>query len=206
MVSPGAGETLTPLVAVFLRAPRLGTVKTRIAADVGPRRALDLYQLMAARTLDAVRESGLDATVWFTPVDALAEMRIWLGDGWELRPQASGDLGARLATAARAVVPGRGWMAIGADCPRLDAALLREAAGLIARGVITLGPTVDGGYYLIGGPTPLPDLFSVIPWSSDRVLTETRARIARAGVRAHELPELRDVDTAADARAEGLLT
>ena len=196
---------MSPALALFLKAPRSGTVKTRLAAEVGDRRALRLYRVLVARTLAAVREAGLDATIWFTPPDAVNEMRFWLGE-WDFRPQASGDLGARLAAAARAIEPGRGWMAVGADCPRLSAEHLREARVIVQRGELVIGPSEDGGYYLIGGPTPLPDLFSGIPWSTDRVLEETRARLERAGVGWQELPVLRDVDTADDARAEGLLT
>ncbi len=197
---------MTPALAVFLKAPRLGTVKTRLAAEVGPRHALRLYRVMASRTLAMAREAGLDPTIWFTPADAGIEMRAWLGDEWDLRPQSSGDLGARLAAAERAVDRGCGWMAIGADCPRLDAALLRDAVTFVARDEIVLGPSEDGGYYLIGGRTPLPPVFTAIPWSTPAVLAETRARLTRAGVAWRELPTLRDVDTAADARAEGLLT
>jgi rSAM/selenodomain-associated transferase 1 len=197
---------MTPALAVFLKAPRLGTVKTRLAAEIGERQALRLYRVLVHRTLAEVRMAGLDATVWFTPTDAATEMRRWLGEGWDLRPQASGDLGMRLAAAAHAVPPGRGWLAIGADCPRLDAALLQEAAAVVARNEIVLGPSRDGGYYLLGGPTPLPDLFSAMPWSTGRVLGETRARLVHAKAAWHELVTLRDVDTAEDARAEGLLT
>ncbi len=197
---------MRPALAVFLKAPRLGTVKTRLAADIGERQALRLYRVLALRTLAQVRAAGLDATVWFTPPDAATEMRRWLGEGWDLRPQASGDLGMRLAAAAHAVPPGHGWLAIGADCPRLDAALLREAAAVVARNEIVLGPSRDGGYYLLGGPTPLPDLFSAMPWSTSRLLEETRARLVQAKAPWHELVTLRDIDTAEDARAEGLLT
>jgi rSAM/selenodomain-associated transferase 1 len=197
---------MTPAVAVFLKAPRLGTVKTRLAAEIGGRQALRLYRVMASRTLAEVRAAGLEATVWFTPADAATEMRLWLGDRWDLRPQSSGDLGSRLAAAAHAVPAGHGWLAVGADCPRLDAALLREAVAIVEGGQIVVGPSEDGGYYLVGGPTPLPDLFSAMPWSTSRVLDETRARLERAGARWRELATLRDVDTAEDARAEGLLT
>jgi len=197
---------MRPALAVFLKAPRLGTVKTRLAADIGERQALRLYRVLALRTLAEVRAAGLDATVWFTPTDAATEMRRWLGEGWDLRPQASGDLGMRLAAAAHAVPAGHGWLAIGADCPRLDAALLREAAAVVARNEIVLGPSRDGGYYLLGGPTPLPDLFSAMPWSTSRLLEETRARLVQAKAPWHELVTLRDIDTAEDARAEGLLT
>jgi rSAM/selenodomain-associated transferase 1 len=197
---------MTPALGVLLKAPRLGTVKTRLAAEIGARQALRLYRVLAHRTLAEVRVAGLEATVWFTPADAATEMRRWLGEGWDLRPQASGDLGMRLAAAAHAAPPGGGWLAIGADCPRLDAALLREAAAVLARNEFVLGPSLDGGYYLVGGPTPLPDLFSAMPWSTSRVLGETRARLAHAKAPWHELVTLRDVDTAEDARAEGLLT
>jgi glycosyltransferase A (GT-A) superfamily protein (DUF2064 family) len=84
--------------------------------------------------------------------------------------------------------------------------VLQEALDIIRRGAVVLGPATDGGYYLIGGTTPLPELFTDMPWGTDRVLSETRARLQRAGARGCELPELRDVDTAAAARAEGLLT
>jgi rSAM/selenodomain-associated transferase 1 len=197
---------LTPALAIFLKAPRLGAVKTRLAAEVGERQALRLYRVMASRTLAAAQDAGLDPTIWFTPADAAQEMRRWLGERWDLRSQASGDLGARLAAAEQSVARGRGWLAIGADCPRLDAALLREAAAIVAANDVAIGPSEDGGYYLIGGPTPLPPIFTGMPWSTSGLLPETRARLARAGITWRELPMLRDVDTAADARAEGLLT
>jgi rSAM/selenodomain-associated transferase 1 len=198
---------MTPVVAVFLKAPRSGSVKTRLAATIGDRQAIRLYRVMASRTLAAVAEAGLTAMIWFTPTDAVAEMRHWLGEGWDFRPQASGDLGARLAAAEQAVPRGRDWLAIGGDCPRLDAELLRVAAAIVARDEIALGPTTDGGYYLIGGRTPLrAPLFDGIAWSTSGVLEETRARLARAGLTWRELSTLRDVDTAEDARAEGLLT
>jgi uncharacterized protein len=198
---------VTPLVAVFLAAPRAGAVKTRLASVIGERQALRLYRVMANRTLAAVRDTGFDATVWFSPPDAAVEMRRWVGDAWDLRPQASGDLGTRLATAEQAVTRGRGWLAIGGDCPRLDAELLRVAAAVVGRGEIAIGPNADGGCYLIGGRTPLPTvLFEDTPWSTSGALGETRARLARAGIAWRELPTLREVDTAEDARAEGLLT
>jgi rSAM/selenodomain-associated transferase 1 len=196
---------MTPPLAVFLQAPRLG-VKSRLAAEIGERHALRLYRVLASRTLAAIRTAGLEAIVWFVPSDALTEMQFWLGDTWELRPQATGDLGARLAAAAQAVPRGQSWLAIAADCPRLTAALLRDGCAHLEQAGLVIGPTYDGGYYLLGGRTPLPDLFTGIPWGTGRVLEETRARLTRVGATWHELPILRDVDTVDDARAEGLLT
>jgi rSAM/selenodomain-associated transferase 1 len=195
-----------PEVAVFVEAPRLGAVKPGLAREIGERQALRLYRVMAARTLEAVERAALEATVWFTPADAAQEMRFWLGEGRRLVPQASGDPGARLAASLRSAAPGRGWLALAPDCPGLDAGLLLAAAAHVVHGDPVVGPTHDGGYYLIGGMAPLPDLFSGMPWGSTRVLSETRARLAHAGRVWRELPMLRSVSTAADAQAEGLLT
>ena len=197
---------MTPALAVFLHAPRLGTVKPRLAAEIGERHALRLYRIMAARTIAAAREAGLEVTVWFAPGDAGPEMRHWLGEGCDFRPQASGDRGVRLATAARAADPRRPWLAIVGDCPSLDAAILREAAAIAERGEFVIGPTVDGGYYLIGGASPIPDIFTAMPWDTSRLLPEVRARLAHIGVAWHELAPLLAVDTLEQARAEGLLT
>jgi glycosyltransferase A (GT-A) superfamily protein (DUF2064 family) len=161
---------------------------------------------MAARTLAAAGAAGLDVTVWFAPSDAGPEMRYWLGADRDVRPQASGDRGVRLATAARAADPRRGWLAVVGDCPSLDAAALREAAAIAERGEVVIGPTGDGGYYLIGGMPPLPDLFTAMPWGTSRLLSETRARLTQVGAAWRELTPLTSVETIDDARAERLLT
>lgn len=133
-------------------------------------------------------------------------MRYWLGDGCDLRPQASGDRGVRLAAAARAADPRRPWLAIVDDCPRLDASILREAGAIVTHGDFAIGPTLDGGYYLLGGTPPIPDVFTAMPWGTRRLLPETRARLTHIGVTSRELAPLRCVETMDDARAERLLT
>ena len=150
--------------------------------------------------------TGLEIVVWFTPGDAGPEMRFWLGEDCELRPQASGNLGVRLAAAARAADAGRPWVALVSECPGIDAALLREAAAIAEQGDVVIGPTEEGGYYLIGGMPPLPDLFTGMPWGGDRLLAETRTRLAHVGVAWRELRPLTIVETVEHARAERLLT
>ena len=192
--------------AVLLKAPRAGYVKTRLASEIGELHALRLYRLMAGRVLAALQATGAPTTIWYAPPEARPEMWRWLGQEWDLRPQASGDLGARLAAAARAAPEGTGWLAVGGDCPDLTSELLLQAAEVLKTHEVVLGPAFDGGYYLIGGRVPLPDLFSGIPWGTDQVLQATRERLQRDGVAWEELPALRDVDTADDARATRLLT
>jgi uncharacterized protein len=161
---------------------------------------------MVARTLAAAREAGLDVTVWFTPGDAGPEMRYWLGERCDARPQASGNLGMRLAAAARAADADRPWLALVGECPGIDAGLLREAAAIAERGDVVLGPTDEGGYYLIGGMPPLPDVFTAMPWGSESLLAETRTRLAHVGVVWRELRPLTNVETVAHAMTARLLT
>jgi len=78
---------MTPPLAVFLEAPRLGTIKPRLADAIGERHALRLYRVMAARALTAVPAAELEAIVWFAPGDARPEMEHWLGPSWDLRPR-----------------------------------------------------------------------------------------------------------------------
>jgi rSAM/selenodomain-associated transferase 1 len=195
---------VTPEAHLFLKAPRPGTVKTRLAADLGGEAAAGIYRTLAAQAVEAVRACGWPCTVWYAPADAAAEMRGWLGDGPRLAPQPDGDLGARMAHAAASVPRGRAIVLLGGDVPGLSADALQRAAAALAEAPVVLGPSADGGYWLLGGRTPLPDLFTAIPWSTSAVLPATRARLAAAGVGWRELETRRDVDTLDDARAAGL--
>jgi len=132
-------------------------------------------------------------------------MERWIGAGWDLRPQASGHQGPRLAAAARAVPRGEKWICICRECPDLSTATIAEADSILDRVPIVLGPTVDGDLYLIGGWSPLPDLFAQ-PRFSYGTLRATRERLIQLGIPWEELLPLRDLESARDARAAGLLT
>jgi len=173
---------------------------------VGDQHALRLYRIVAARVLAAIRGTGHPVTVWYAPADAGPEMIRWLGPDTDLRLQASGDLGARLSAAARSAASGDLWLVVAGDCPGITTAELDHAVALLDDWPVILGPSPDGRYYLLGGRAPLPELFVDMPWGTDRVLDETRRRLQAAGVRWTELPLLRTVHTAIDARAAGLLT
>jgi rSAM/selenodomain-associated transferase 1 len=197
---------MTTHFAILLTPPRAGAVDSRLAAGIGEQHALRLYRLMAGRALGAIRALRQPAVVWYAPADARQEMRRWLGEEWDLRPQASGDPGARLASAARTAVEGDRWIVVSGDCPDINETILRMASDALELYPVVLGPSLDGGYYLLGGRVPLPDLFSDMPWGTGRLLDETRRRLTRLGVAWTELPMLRSVATAQEAKAAGLLT
>ncbi|WP_046242662.1 TIGR04282 family arsenosugar biosynthesis glycosyltransferase [Hymenobacter terrenus] len=198
---PGRGDHLL----VFARVPALGRVKSRLAAGVGPDQALAIYHELLAITRTAVTEAGVPTTVWLAdtagPEPTDTEAREW--PGMTTRCQEAGDLGQRMMAAfGEAFAAGAHRAAIiGTDCPGLRAAHLTQAFRLLADHDVVLGPATDGGYYLLGLRQPQPELFQQKAWSTASVLTDTLADARRLGLQVALLPELRDVDTAADLAA-----
>ena len=200
-------------LVVFVKHPRPGAVKTRLAASIGPEAAADLYRALVERVLEATTpEPGdYERLVFFDPPGALAEMRAWL-PGVRLLPQEGDDLGARMADAfARAFARGARRVAIvGTDVPGVARETVLEALSALDAADVALGPAEDGGYCLLALREPRPELFSGIAWSTPTVAAETRSRAAASGLTVRELPALRDLDTLEDLRGlwprlEGLL-
>lgn len=187
---------------VFVKAPRPGFVKTRLAASLGVEAATLAHTELVGVTLDRIAGSA-NVTLCFTPADAEAEIASWRRPGWALLPQVAGDLGRRLERAfACAFAAGAARVAaIGTDCPDLTADDLGAAWRALDSADVVLGPAADGGYWLIGLRRPQPALFDGIAWSTDRVLRQTLAIARAAGLRVRLLRELRDVDDEADWRA-----
>ncbi len=182
-------------VLVFLKAPREGTVKTRLARDLGDAEATRIYRALVERQLAAL-PAGRSVEIVFSPDDTEVEMRRWLGDAYDYRPQGDADLGARLTRAFAAAFAGgaRRVIAIGGDCPDLDVACLASARDALARSDVVLGPAADGGYYLIGLRKMAPEVFARISWSSETVLATTLQRCAEAGLATAQLEEKEDID------------
>jgi uncharacterized protein len=193
-----------PTVAVLLQPPRLGAVKPRLAEEVGSHHALRLYRVLAARTLAAVRALELPSVIWFTPVEAQSEMRHWLGPEWELRPQASGALGARIAAASHGVEPGAPWIIVLSESLGIAPERLRGAVDALMDFPAVMGPAQDGGCYLIGARRAMPGLAAEVR-DAEAPLPALRRALDRLAPEWRELPELRTIETAADARAAGLI-
>ena len=200
-----AGEPAA-LVMIFVRAPVAGTVKTRLAADVGDAAALAVYRELTERAVYAARELGPRATtrVLFTPRHARISVVQWLGTGMDYRAQGRGSLGVRLQ---RAFADGfsegfRRLVVIGSDLPAISPALLRDAIGALEENEAVIGPAADGGYYLLGLRRPVPALFRDVPWSTSEVCAATLERLRAGGVSPRILSTMQDVDTAADLPAD----
>jgi hypothetical protein len=186
---------------VFLKAPREGLVKTRLAREIGAAAVCEAYRILVETLLQQIA-SLRDVELRFTPDDAEAEIRSWLRPGWQAQPQGDGHLGKRLQTAfAKGFQAGATRVAIiGSDCPDVTAEDIRQAWDGLSAHEVVLGPASDGGYWLIGLNRLQPALFEAIPWSSENVLAETLRRAQQAGLRVRLLRVLSDIDTEADWR------
>lgn len=190
------------LLIVFVKAPRIGHVKTRLAQAVGPEAACLIYQLLADRVLTHL-ESLKTVQLRFSPDDAEKEIRPWRRKGWTLAAQGSGHLGQRL-TRAFSEAFDAGFtrvVAIGSDAPEVTQRDVEDAWSGLTTCDAVLGPTKDGGYWLIGLNKPVPKLFQRIPWSTDRVFQTTLKRARTARLRVHRLREMEDIDTEEDWKA-----
>ena len=192
-------------LVVFLKEPRPGAVKTRLAASVGPQAAAELYRALAETVLEATTPvpGEYERLVFFDPPEARRALREWL-PGVSLRAQAPGDLSERLADAfTRAFGRGATRVAIvGSDVPGVTRETALRALEALGEADVVLGPAEDGGYYLIALRAPHAELVRGIDWSTPVVLQQTLERAAAAGLAVRQLEPLRDVDTLEDLRGE----
>jgi rSAM/selenodomain-associated transferase 1 len=194
---------MTPTILIFLKAPVPGHAKTRLAQGLGDVAAMEVYQRLVHRQME-VLPSSWPVEVHFAPADEEPLMRAWVGESAHraFYPQPEGSLGERLAQATQGAFArgAEGVFLLGGDCAALDEARLREASDALAQTEVVMGPTYDGGYYLLGLRRPRLAMFAHDDWGTDTVADSTRRIAAKEGWSLQELPVLRDVDTAADWR------
>ncbi len=187
---------MSAALIVIAKAPVAGRVKTRLCPPCTPQQAATLAEAALADTLTAVAATPVARRVCVLD----GEPGPWLPDGIEVVAQRGDGLGQRLAAAFDDV--GGAALLIGMDTPQVTPAQLGAAhAALRAPGAdAVLGLAPDGGYWAIGLREPDATVFSGVPMSTARTGAAQRARLLEAGLRVRLLPELRDVDTIADAR------
>lgn len=200
--APGPGDA----VVVMARLPIAGSAKTRLIPLLGAEGAAALHAALVTHTLAAIEPllgSGVSATVWVDGPESAARIAFGARHRYEL--QAEGDLGERLRAALEAAFcdGARRVLAVGTDCPDLDATHLTAALSALATSDVVLGPASDGGYYLIGvtnaaWPQAADAALSDIPWSTERTLAVTLERLAQAGLSVAQLAQLDDLDEPRD--------
>lgn len=188
-------------IQVFAKAPVAGEVKTRLIPRLGAAGAAALHRTLVERTLRTALDAAVGSVeLWCTPSPAHPAFRSLLVAGVVPRDQGDGDLGVRMQRAfSHAQRESSAAILIGCDCPAFSAMDLREAAAALNEGFdAVFTPAEDGGYALVAVRNMDTALFDGVDWGSDRVMAQTRERLAGLDWRWHELTMRWDVDRPED--------
>ncbi len=192
-----------PALIVMARTPRLGEGKTRLRTVLSDQERLRLQEAFLRDALEVAQEAHLGSVhLAYTPTDAASWAEGEFGGRISPFPQQGEGLGARMLAALRHV-EAKGFaplIMIGTDAPLLQPRHLREALSALANVDLCLGPSADGGYYLLACREATPMLFEGVPWGTNGVLEATLRLAAESGLRYSLLETLYDVDTPDDLR------
>ncbi|NVJ86181.1 MAG: TIGR04282 family arsenosugar biosynthesis glycosyltransferase [Algoriphagus sp.] len=185
-------------IIIFQKNPEKGKVKTRLSAEIGEEKALEVYKSLCNLTYKAC--NAWEGTKFLFFDSYLPQNKILGTENYNYQVQGKGDLGYRMEEAFQRIFK-QGFekvILIGTDCPELTSDHLKEAFLQLENYRIVIGPAKDGGYYLIGAKRETPPVFKGIPWSTDQVLKLTRKKLETLGLSYGELETLSDIDTKKD--------
>jgi rSAM/selenodomain-associated transferase 1 len=191
------------------KAPIAGAVKTRLMPFVSAEEAAELAQALLLDQLDHLCSLGAaDLYLAFAPPDAGALMAQFAPAPFALFPQTGGDLGARMERIFESLFAAgyKKVILIGSDLTPVPYTYFDQAFAYLdgPQQRVVLGPSQDGGYYLVGLNQRTPSMFENMTWSHDRVLAQTVAKLAALGVPSLQLPSWFDIDTPDNLRSFAL--
>lgn len=192
-----------PAVVVFTKAPVAGRAKTRLIPTLGARSAAELYRCFVLDILSRVSDTDADVIVAAAGPDDVEAVRALAAESCaraDVICQVGDSLGERMANAiGEALARGHGRaLVLGTDSPDLPVGRVEEALRLARERDLVLGPSFDGGYYLVAMGELRRPLFEGIPWSSEDVLAETLRRASELELSVGLLEPWYDVDTPED--------
>ncbi len=195
-------------LVIFCKTPEKGFVKTRLAASVGNQKALETYLDLLKITDEQTRIFSFSRHLFLVSAledsiekmqSTLREQDLFTDPKTNFAIQQGEDLGQRMSAAFETLFQNhRSVVLIGCDLPDLTSALISKAFDTLQSNDLVIGPSCDGGYYLIGLNKNTPELFEEISWSTEKVLKQTLERAERLSLKVQLLGQLRDIDTLED--------
>jgi rSAM/selenodomain-associated transferase 1 len=189
-------------ILLFVKYPEKGKMKVRLSVDINEDIIQELYRYFVQDTLTIVKKIDSQLFICFFPVEAQKKFQKWLGSTLLFLSQNGVNLGERMKNSFTDVFTKgfRRAILIGSDSPNLPKRYIEQAFSILQTQDIVLGPTIDGGYYLIGFNTNTftPSVFEDISWGNQTVFQETMMKIKQAHRSFGLLPIWSDVDTIAD--------
>ncbi|WP_340105245.1 TIGR04282 family arsenosugar biosynthesis glycosyltransferase [Rhodohalobacter sp. 8-1] len=189
---------------IFIKNPVEGKVKTRLAASVGSTNALQVYKKLLRHTQDVAIQVDCDRQVWYSSM--IDRRDSWNTDLFDKKLQQGDDLGERMSVAFRKGFETgyKNVVIIGSDCPDLTPQHIDKAFEELESNDAVIGPSKDGGYYLLGLTGVRPELFNDIAWSTPEVYEKTTELFGRLEMSFSTLEILNDIDTLEDLKKSGL--
>jgi len=186
------------VLLIFVKNPKRGEVKTRLAETIGDQQALQIYQRLLILTKKVTDKLNQTKQVWYS--NFVPETDLWDTGNYEKRMQSGADLGERMKNAFKDVFDDgyRQVVIIGSDCAELETGILHSAFEELDDVDLVIGPSEDGGYYLLGMSLFYPDVFDNIDWSTSSVFQQTVDKATKIGLSTTLLPTLNDIDTEQD--------
>lgn len=187
---------------IFTRSPIIGKTKTRLIPLLGAQGAAKFHKITLRKMLiNAIASNYKNIEIWYDGEHEHPFLKkCSLDFNSTLHIQRGKDLGERMHYATQTALKKNKFVTlIGSDCPALTTDILNQAHTHLSQGThITLGPTQDGGYYLIGMHHANSAIFQDINWGEDTVATQTRKNFIKVGIEYIELEILADIDTPKD--------
>jgi hypothetical protein len=191
---------MTDLI-VYLKNPVAGDVKTRLQSRYTQEQAALLYRAFIRDTFERVQSVEADRYfAAYTPAGSEGDIGELVPPGWILTPQVGADLGARMLASLRSSITSGAEkvILIGTDIPSLPKSHITSAIVRLEDSDIVLGPTMDGGFYLIGTRITLPEIFPDVAWSTNKVFEQTAAGVRSNSLSLSLIPPWSDIDTPED--------
>ncbi|MHA2351035.1 MAG: TIGR04282 family arsenosugar biosynthesis glycosyltransferase [Candidatus Thorarchaeota archaeon] len=191
-------------IFIVMKYPEIGKVKLRLAESIGEEAATNLYRAFIQDTLANVHNVDIPFHIAVYPPETQEQFAHWLGPSYDFFPQEGMNLGERLHNGFAMMFKKKYQqvIALASDCPDLPGEILQMAASKLQSHDVVIGPSPDGGYYLIGFSEEqfIPEAFFDLPWGTEIVFQETLARIEPMTNQVYVLPEWQDIDTKTDLR------
>ena len=184
---------------IFARYPVLSKVKTRLASSFGEEFALDFYKKCSKHLFEIIEQNQkkiFTSLLFCSEKDELNKMKTWVGSGFEFYYQEDSDLGERMSNAFKKsfALGAEKAVIIGTDVPDISIDLIIRSFDLLDKKDIVIGPSTDGGYYLLAMKKPNNNIFTGINWSTESVLDQTINRINEDNFSFAKLEQLHDID------------
>lgn len=196
------GAASNACILLLTKFPQKGVVKQRLARNLPENKVIALYSCFVLDSIETLKASGIPFSICYYPRTKLGGFQRWLGTDLSYIPQRGSDIGQRLRNAFCDAfnMEFEKVIVVGSDSPDLPIRILIESSAALNCHDAVIGPSTDGGYYLIGFSLRgfLPSAFEGIHWSTSQVFEGTLSKLAGAGLKTHILQRWSDVDTVDD--------